>query len=765
MIKLHCLFILTVISLFFAGCNDRDKNEEQRLSSWSTEAPLSIPYRVRIQRFEKANLVRNSSFETGRIFALDSTRTSFVIDGWQQVGNHIEWVDIRNNSVYRSDEARSGNKAIKIVRRQAYETDEQGEGILSDYIKVIPGNYAFSFYARLENIQPLKARLGTKIYDAVDIRLLFYNKSKIMIDSKKKFPQLNQYLDNSFKSLSFANYTDIPSFGWGKIIGKTASFPFPEGDIPSDAHYVRIFLGLKGTGTMWIDSVDYAYTIMNFSVAERMNKYTDSAFVFDRAIIPAPRKAEKMESVVFYTPDARINELPVILVPAGADEITLKAADVIREAIKTGIKNEGNNNTKYLDIQIVNDISEKQLEASRLIFSLGNTDLFSRYLKKLPQMEILHHPQGYYIYSANDRPNLIFLGANNSTGLFYASLTAEQLLDGRKPVFHNTRIIDYPDFEGRYFTIEMNADSLAIRQTMLATELLKYKINGAFSCPDLVYPRDSSLCYDFKGQFSPDKFGNITFNICRLQNPANCNFSIHQLLSLNPVLNNEILDYAETQLKASSISTDAVSFYSGNSFFSLNTDDADLDRYFSFSGTKPLFLDNTMLISSAWGQYGGNFPYYPGKVRLYNIFNPFSNTWLRDHLADLDSSMFIVNQTVYSEIDVIRLATAADFMWNAASYEPDYSLWKVLFSRYDSEVARELIDYADKNGLLLEIILKLKLNEQAARNLKNGSVTMNDLDRMIGRISKKLGSNHPLIKDLRAINAGLQEQLNVFITK
>jgi hypothetical protein len=763
MSKLHCLVVLAVTSLYFTGCNNQNRNEDQRLS-WSTEAPLSIPYRIRIQRFEKGNLIRNSSFETGRIFELDSTRTSFIIDGWQQVGNHIEWVDIRNNNVYKPDEARSGNRAIKIVRRQAYETDEQGEGILSDYIKVIPGNYAFSFYTRLENIQPLKARLGTKIFDAVDIRVLFYNKSKILISSKKRFPQLDQYLDNSFKSLSFANYNNIPSFNWGKIIGKTASFPFPEGDIPSDAHYVRIFLGLKGTGTMWIDSVDYSYTIKNFSVAERMNKYTDSAFVFDRALIPSPKKTEKMESVIYYVPGSDINELPVIIIPDDADEITLKAAEVIRNALKNGIENQGKNHVKS-DIQIVKHIDGKQFETSRLVFNLGNTDLSDRYRDRLPQSKIQKHPQGYYIYAANERPDLIFLGANNSTGLYYASLTVEQLLDGLKPVFHNTRIIDYPDFEGRYFSMQMNADSLAIRQTMLAAELLKYKINGAFSCPDLVYPRDSSLCYDFKEQYSPGGSGNITYNICRLQNPANCNFSIHQLSLLNPVINNEILDYSGTQLNVSNNSTGAVFLYTGNSFFSGNTDDADLNRYISFCGTKPIFLDNSMQMFSAWGQYGGNSPYYPGKVRLFNIFSPYSNTGLKDHLNDIDSSVFIINQTAYSEIDIIRLATAADFMWNTANYEPDYSLWKVLFSRYGSEVALELINYADEYGLMLEIILKLRINEQVARNLKVGSATMNDLEMLIESMSHKLGSNHLLVKDLRNRNSTLQEQLDLFVTK
>ena len=63
---------------------------------------MTIPYRTRLQRLEKGNLVRNPSFETGRTFIIDSSTTSFVIDGWQQIGQHIEWVDILTDSLYHS---------------------------------------------------------------------------------------------------------------------------------------------------------------------------------------------------------------------------------------------------------------------------------------------------------------------------------------------------------------------------------------------------------------------------------------------------------------------------------------------------------------------------------------------------------------------------------------------------------------------------------------------------------------------------------------
>ncbi len=102
---------LLLAGMFFTGC--KKDPDEQRLS-WSTEAPLSIPYRQRIQRLEKKNLLRNCSFETGKILKVDSLKSSFVIDGWHQIGEHVEWVDTRNEDLYRKNEAFSGYRSIKI---------------------------------------------------------------------------------------------------------------------------------------------------------------------------------------------------------------------------------------------------------------------------------------------------------------------------------------------------------------------------------------------------------------------------------------------------------------------------------------------------------------------------------------------------------------------------------------------------------------------------------------------------------------------------
>jgi hypothetical protein len=164
------------------------------------------------------------------------------------------------------------------------------------------------------------------------------------------------------------------------------------------------------------------------------------------------------------------------------------------------------------------------------------------------------------------------------------------------------------------------------------------------------------------------------------------------------------------------------------------------------------FMDNTMQAASAWAQYNGNYPDFPGKIRHFNLFEPFMHIGIREYFQQLDSSMFLVNQTVNDEIDLIRLATAADFLWNAASYSPDYSLWKVLTSRYSPEAAREIIIYADKFSMMLETLVRLHKNEQPGRNLKNGQAILEELTYQVQLIGNLLGEEHPLLQALKKHN-------------
>jgi hypothetical protein len=785
-----CIYLLITGNLFLVGCQ-KNRDVEEKRYTWLTEAPLTIPLRTRIQRFEKGNLIRNHSFESGRTFTLDNSKTSFVIDGWQQIGQQVQWVDTRQDSLYSADEAISGFRSVKIVRKKAYETDEQGDGIISEFIKVIPGNYTLSCYLKLENVFPAKSRLGTRMYDAIEVNLLYYDRNKIAVSPKYKFPQTDQYINASFKSLSFANFTHIPSFGWGKIIGKSEHFPFPEGDIPTDAHYVKVFIGLKGKGTMWIDSVTLTYNVSNFSVAERMRNYTDTAFSSQQAIIPTPKKYQVMESLVLSMSDFDHEKQPLILIPSNADAVIMKAAKLIQEALQKSITGKRNIDGNGPLIRVVDNYSDLQLDHSKLIFSLGTTELFTRFQAKLPVKSIDRHPQGYFIYTTGDRPNLVFLGGNSTTGIYYAALTVRQMIDGKKPVFHNARIIDYPDIADRFYAIKAMPGNDIGQQKELAEELILYKFNGAFyevenkddehpskslvekslplpvprnelfriySLPPYSLPFDSTLTYSFPVSSGMDKSKPVSGR--ELIPMSEAEYPGYPHLVIPPAFHNQLLDNAEFPEQYPAFANNIRNLYAGCSYFSVNTDDADIDRYIAYVGSKPVFMDNSMQIHTQWGHYAGNDPFYPGKIRLFNMFEPYGNADIREYFSKLDTALFFINHTANSEMDLIRLATAADFLWNTNTYTKDHSLWKVLQSRYGAEVSRELLTYADKYGLMLEIFLKMKSSGQASRNHKTGLQIMADLDLLVASIGDKLGPDHRLVKELELINATFRNKLN-----
>jgi hypothetical protein len=790
-VRISKYLVLIAGLILVTGCKKHRDIEETRYT-WSTEAPLTVPYRIRLQRFEKGNLIRNHSFETGRTFDLDGSKTSFVIDGWQLVGRHIHWVDTRQDSLYKPDEAFSGYRSVKIERKTAYETDEHGEGILSDFIKVIPGNYTLSCFMKLEKVYPATSRLGTRMYDAINLNLLFFDRNKIAITPKQEFPYTDQYINNSLKALSFANFNYIPSFGWGKVIGKSELFPFSDGDIPSDAQYVKIFIGLKGKGTLWVDSVNFSYNDHNFSVNEKMRHYTDTVFPSIQAIIPSPKQYSVMESLVFHSSDSNKEKQPLIVIPANADPLILKAATLIQAAFQESLRGRTGWNDPF--VCIAKDTFSLQDTKSKLIMSLGTTKMFTRYRDFLPLKKISQHQQGYFIYSTSNMPNLVFLGGNNPTGIYYAALTLIQMIDKKQPVFHNARIIDYPDIAHRYFAMKYPDGKDYSQQIAFTDELIRYKFNGAFygnnksdsvrssttlssqnqlfplnwddlfdtgRMPRYRIPADSSLTYSFPVDFTTDENNPVRGgnDLVKYQVQGSPDFP---RLLVPPAFNNQLLDNMEYQMSHPVLGSQYKYLYSGCSFFSVNTDDADIERFTGVTGIKPAFMDNSMQMATPWGHYSGSYPYYPGKIRLFNIFEPFGNDAIREHFSKLDTSLFFINKYAESEIDIIRLATAADFLWNCTAYSKNLSLWKVLQSRYGAIVSRELVRYADQYGLMLEMMLKLSENEQASRNLKIGQQILNDLDKQVVAVADVLGQDHRLVKELRYLNKECRKKLGLF---
>jgi hypothetical protein len=215
----------TLFLLFLGACRSDNKIVNIQ-AHWSSYDPKSIPLNIRQKEEEKGNLIINPSFEEGRFYRIDTLKLSFNLSGWKKTGENVFWTDIRKEGEFNHDEASNGNHAIKIVRRNADETDIQGEGIFSDYIKVIPGNYKLSMDLKLKNIESNLERQINHIYDAVNIRLFFFDKNKVLIKSNVYHPYYDRLIDNSFKASPVSNFDYIKDMGWSKLMARSANFPF-----------------------------------------------------------------------------------------------------------------------------------------------------------------------------------------------------------------------------------------------------------------------------------------------------------------------------------------------------------------------------------------------------------------------------------------------------------------------------------------------------------------------------------------------------------
>ncbi len=799
------LNLITIIFLVLSlqSCYKRPKPVPAPIN-WISEDPLTIPYRIREQKFEKGNLVWNGSFEAGKNLIIDSTGVTYRIDGWYKTGDNVEWVNIEADSIYSKDEAYDSIRAVKIHRIRADETDDLGEGIMSDFIKIIPGNYELTYYLRLENIRANKARLGTRIYDAVNIRLIFFDKNKIEIDSKKFDPNRKVFYDNSFKGYSFSNFWKIDKMPWSRIIGKSSDAYLIDGDVPGDARYAKIYLGLKGTGTMWVDQIDFRYTRQNFSFIERMEKLMDTTLFKQEIIIPTPKSVKKLASILYLDTAFEVSSRPVILVPKNAPDVTRMAAGLIHSKIKLLIEKSYSDKTEYPKIYIKTELTTNELNNSKLIFSIGKTDLYNRFHDILPDVELLGSDQGYYIFTATDLNNVIFIFGKNTVSDFYGATTVIQLFDSKKLIFHNANIIDYPDFCCRNIRIDYDAGSESILNDVI-DQIIQYKINGCYLFS--LKAKNGSL-NNFAARIENRLFSRDVFNPGLSGDIISCenlmkNNKIQKLVLLpnymlsnsepdNNVSRSVMMDYvtvannknqsaplsdlkiipywfnnkdmdgsegrAELYLgELKSLVTGGFHyFWSGSSVNSMGTDDADIMRISNILDTKPCLWDNSMTFSDT----SPVMEYYAGKISLYNVFEPFENNEVKYLYENLDKSEVFFNSSPQSELGIIKTLTIADFAWNMNNYDADLSLWKILQSRYGIASAKELVLFADTYASLLRYAVELKNPMHYQRLVRNTESLQMSLEEHMNNITEILGKDNRLVYELREKSDSLKNQID-----
>ena len=465
----HYIFIAFLV--IPGGCRSRTHIVSLQ-SQWSSLDPMTIPLNIREKEYDKGNLVSNSSFEFGRYYNVDTVNLSFNLPGWKKVGEDVDWTNIQDKSGFEADEAFSGIHAIKIIRDIANETDTQGEGIISDYIKVIPGNYRLSMDIRLSHVESGLSRLGTNIYDAVNIVLYFYDRNKVMIRSQAYHPTYNHLIDNSFKGQPFSNFRYINEYGWGRLIARSGNFPFDEGNLPDETRYVRIFAGLNGTGSMWVDMVDYRYSRNNFTFLEKVKPLFDSTLEYSEFLLPKPQKATSPKDINLVKMNDDQKKLkPLILIPSNSSDYVKRIiAGFVGDLRNKGLYTKHEN-------PVVTRISSSVLESGRLIFSFGNTDLANQFSSQLPVEDILNHQQAYFIKRISTVGQVIFVGSTDNQGLFHAVNTLTQLIDINTLTYHHFDILDYPDFLNRGMILpEGDADN-----RVLKTDDLDFLVNSGIN--------------------------------------------------------------------------------------------------------------------------------------------------------------------------------------------------------------------------------------------------------------------------------------------
>ena len=812
-LKLHILLLIFILPFLCFNCNKKPIPAQTPVS-WISEDPLSIPFRIRQQKYEKGNLVWNNSFESGKNLIIDSTGVTYRIDGWQKTGEHVQWVNIEIDSIYDVREAFDSIRAIKINRLFANETDDPGEGVVSDYIKVIPGNYELSFYLRLYHIKPNRKRLGTKIFDAVNIKLLFYDKNKIEIPSEKFDPFRQIFIDNSFKGYAFSNFYEIDSLSWQKVIGKSCDVPCVDGDISDDARYVKIFLGLKGSGTMWVDQVDFRYSKDNFSMLERMEKLMDTTLLKQEIIIPQPKKVAKLASIPYFNPKTIPVTVPIICIPENPSMETSQAANLLKLSIEEFIQKIIPESVKSYRIRIEENITNDDINNTRLLFSIGKTNLFNRFREILPVNEISDKEQGYFIYTTSDLNNIVFLYGNEPVGDFYAAASAIQLFDNKKLMFHNAQIIDYPDFLERNISVK----PYNLKDDLMAEaykQILLCKINGAYiSSVDLQQEDKQNVLLETLRNF-PRYHSIFSYSLlldvgAELKNPqVNKRISSTELLKRflegidepNKViissaydLTTEIIDntatykdirnyaglineYADIADKNNNsdrilyfpvwsnnaemdgsdgradvylyemknlLDRDFRYLWCGSSWNSYHTSNADMARIKSILGSDPVWWDNSMQYSADRAEMKN----HPAKLSLFNLFMPFNNHGIRELFGNIDTTKVFVNFYPESELDIIRLSTISDFLWNTDDYDPDISLWKILQSKYGFTCARELVLFADVYAALLRLSVELK-DPVHQRFIRKAIPLQEALENHLAAIAKMLGDKHELVNELQ----------------
>jgi hypothetical protein len=477
--------ILSVMLVLLSSCTDewrRGRNSNE----WTSSDPGSIPYNIRMKELKSGNLVPNFSFEEGT--TTDDSLTKPVIRKWVIIGEGVSYIGNSKDSVFTPFGARS----VRIMKSTSNETDSMGSGILSDFIPVLPGNYNFSFQLKAHNIKPQNERRGCRLYDAINIRIEFYDDRHNRLSPEMYYPYTGTYLDNSFKGYSFSNFFTLDNLDWTEIIGRTYNYPWSEGDMPDGCRYIRLFIGLRGTGTLWIDDINLSFSKWNFTPLERTGWYKDSAYSITDLILPTPRHIRFRQNIPLIAAGKENVMYPAVILDTEQSPSNIHTLNYLSEELYNSLI------INYPDCSIKSFTKPQQgeLNDASVIFLLTDyssldTGSFSSIMPGFSSRE-----QGYIISDTliSGKKVIILAGADEA-GLFYAATTIVRLLDNKTGVYRHCHLIDFPEYTGRGFQLSP-WDSLHPVEKDL--ELLDYLTFWRFNKAYLPYYQNGNAKYWYK---------------------------------------------------------------------------------------------------------------------------------------------------------------------------------------------------------------------------------------------------------------------------
>jgi hypothetical protein len=434
------ILLFATIIIVCSACTDEWRRTRES-SSWTSTNPLNIPYNMRNKEYKSGNLIQNHSFEDG--FPLNADSNSMQsIKHWTIIGNDVYYLENTIDSI-----TPFGKRYILIHRDVLNETDSIGSGVLSDFIPVFPANYELSVKMKAKNIHPQMERWGTKLLDAIHIRIHYFDDNKNAISSALFHQKSNSYIDYGFKGFGFANIYSIDSIPWTHILPRSSNHPFADGNFPDNCRFVKIFIGLKGTGSLWIDDVCLKFSKWNFSTLERMHHHNSANFnSVHQLILPTPQYVNFKNNIPLINAGFEQVLYPTVVLLAPQTPINLYA----QQSLSTELKNTLVNSYPDCYIKTTQTITPELLNTSSILFVLNtyenaDTSLFAQIIPNYT-----FKPQSYTISDTIiGRKRIILLSGKDTRSLYYASLTTAQLLNKQTGLYAHSHIIDFPEFQER----------------------------------------------------------------------------------------------------------------------------------------------------------------------------------------------------------------------------------------------------------------------------------------------------------------------------